>query len=135
MIDGMSRKEYFEFLKDVEESMYDPEEFKPWEDEMISPYESDGLLFTAYKGSRRKSYSQPMFDLKKEHPTQYRDGCHRCGTNPYRSSFLWDRREDEAISVRFYTVFTGNTNRLGEPEKDFKEIHFIPYFAARRPHP
>lgn len=128
MIDlGMSRKEYYEFLRDVETALYDPEDLQPFEDFEIYEDRDHIFRFTPYKGRKHKSYSQPMMELKESScgVDSEKGYCHRC-----EGSSFWTYDTETVIRVWWYPVFRGPCGG-----KSSKPIHFIPYFAARRSHP
>lgn len=122
IIDGMSRKEYRQFLYEVEEAMYDPRDFQVMQDD-IWENEEDGITTVYYQGRRRKSYSQPMFDIKHDHKSQSEGKCYRCENRP------WFYSDDEILSTNYIPTFDENGF------KTTKRVHFIPYLAARRSHP
>lgn len=129
----MSHKEYFQFLRDVESSLYDEDDFQVMKYDVYED-EDNGLVHTPYRGRERKSYSQPMIDIKNMHPTQHRHGCHRCGDDGTEWN-RWSRDEDDVTRVRWYPTLSDELDYFDQPKRIAKEIHFIPFFAARWPHP
>jgi hypothetical protein len=130
MPQGMSHKEYQQFILEVEDSLYDdrPLLFKP---DPIGTWtnEEEGVTFTRYHGWKRKTYCQPMMDMKDDHKSFDTDQgyCRRCpGEYQYRK---WSHHDDEIFSVTWLPGY----NRDGI--KVAKHVHFIPYFAARFAHP
>jgi hypothetical protein len=130
VIDGMSHKEYQQFILEVEDALYrdEPVGFLD-KDELCSYDEPDdyGLVHTRYIGWRRKSYCQPLMEIKTDHKSlSDEDGrCHRCPPTDGR----WYHDDDAICSVTYITVF----NEAGYARS--KPIHFIPFFAARWSHP
>lgn len=122
MIDGMSHKEYHEFLRDVEDALYDPRDLSPSVYTEPYPDKTGALTITMYHGARHKSYSQPMMEYKED---QCAEHCFRC-----RGSDLWTQDADTVIRVESYPGYT-KTHGI----KINKPIHFNGLFAARRPHP
>jgi hypothetical protein len=123
MIEGMSHKEYHQFLREVEESMYDPRDFKILPDDDVWADPESGTKTVYYVGRRNKSYSQPVFEIKRDHAE--RGGfCSRC-----KPDSTWQATDDQVIPANWLTVFDRDGNRRGKPTP------FLPYFAARRAHP
>lgn len=119
--------EYLKFLESVEEALYPfPHHFErnAFYD---SPDPDNGLVYTDYKGSATKAYSQPIFQVKKDHVDEGK-GCFRCraGTDPFTH---WLHDDDQVTAVRWYITFDDEGRRKA------KDIHFIPFFAARKAHP
>lgn len=119
MPEGMSNKEYFQFLREVEDSLYEPYDLQPWTEEI---YTKGEFLHTPYMGRRNKTFSQPMVDFKEDHFRMEGQRCDRCMGWQFRG-------EDTITPIKCYKRYRAD----GTPY--YQEIHFIPYFAARRPHP
>ena len=114
-------KNYLKFLESVESALYpDESEFErdEWSDDSDPEW---GLVYTYYKGAENRTYSQPMFEVKRDHVPKG-ENCYRCG------DFDWRLEHDQVIGVRSIPGYIGDM-------PVHKPVTYNRVFAARRSHP
>lgn len=114
-------RNYLKFLESVEAALYpDQSDFErdEWSDDSDSEW---GLVYTFYKGAEKRSYSQPIFEVKMDH-VPASEHCYRCG------EFDWRLEHDQVISVRTILGYIGDL-------PVHKPVTYNRVFAARKAHP